>query len=750
MPLVAASCGPAGVARKPPGRAGLPPREGEEGSDFQLHEAVPRPHWLRWEASCLLATFLSGGGVALGPSLVWVPGVSSELWNSGSDEWGGLELPDAVGRASSAGLAVVAGSPEDAPAGRRRWRGAWLPRWSRRRGAAVNQFCRMSTVAEEVKPEDGKPESEKKIFYCEVCRVPCMSSISLQSHYRGAKHRKKEKALRPKTVYCPPAPVRTPMKYETQRPVKRGLRKDITCLKDFMNDPKREEPLVGLEHVVEIRFEGRKEPHYECKLCGFNTEMAPMIEHLSGYKHRRAYISKEFPDKMKRKTTDVKECKVSFLRRIAGELEKTEGLKMYKIEGYIRPSTSPPSKKKARWEDDYKHENDPVRKQKALEFLETFHITSDSEATLVVHITQELTEALKAFCEKKAAVNYTSSLRPLMSISQDEFSGRKSIPKHYKPYGKSRGNSNWNQGVLSQYEECSADGSFVPANSYSYRTDDGSSSYGLRSNDFAMMSALRDSFALQTGSPASGISEWLRQFTRSASGSNSAGGASSYEASPVSEYSAEYMSNDAQGSNLPDNRILYGGESTNWRNQQACTKARSISHQGSPYTNSSGSYPASGRYSTNYALQSYSSYKNDESVNTCTSSAVSGRGGSRWQEDSRWQEESTWSQDSRWNQESRCQGFRHQKSGYRSDWSSHQYSFSGSGSYRYYQQFRSSDKMLDEDAVGLTPNILNRLRGKDVPTMTRILKQLAPYYPALQKLNIQTLVNVLVETRGED
>lgn len=42
--------------------------------------------------------------------------------------------------------------------------------------------------------------------------------------------------------------------------------------------------------MVEIRFEGRKEPHYECRLCGFNTEMAPMIEHLSGYKHRRAYI----------------------------------------------------------------------------------------------------------------------------------------------------------------------------------------------------------------------------------------------------------------------------------------------------------------------------------------------------------------------------------------------------------------------------------------------------------------------------
>jgi len=36
---------------------------------------------------------------------------------------------------------------------------------------------------------------------------------------------------------------------------------------------------------------------------------------------------------MKRKATDVKECKVSFLKRIAGELEKTEGLKMYKVTG---------------------------------------------------------------------------------------------------------------------------------------------------------------------------------------------------------------------------------------------------------------------------------------------------------------------------------------------------------------------------------------------------------------------------------
>ncbi|OXB57280.1 hypothetical protein ASZ78_000838, partial [Callipepla squamata] len=260
---------------------------------------------------------------------------------------------------------------------------------------------------------------------------------------------------------------------------------------------------------------------------------------------------------MKRKTTDVKECKVSFLKRIAGELEKSEGLKMYKIEGYVRPSTSPPSKKKARWEDDHKHENDPFWKQKALEFLvrmsndcdknlETFRITSDSEATRVVRVTQELTEALKSFCEKKAAVNYTNRLRPWMSASRGGFPGRRNFSRPYKPYGKYRGNSNWNQGFSSQYEQCAADGSFAPANTHGYRTDDGSSSYGLRPADSAVMSALRDSLALQTGSSAGGMSEWLRQFSQSASNSNPALGGSSYVTGSVSEYSAEYMSKDEQ------------------------------------------------------------------------------------------------------------------------------------------------------------------------------------------------------------
>ncbi|KAI1243217.1 hypothetical protein IHE44_0000805, partial [Lamprotornis superbus] len=302
------------------------------------------------------------------------------------------------------------------------------------------------------------------------------------------------------------------MKFRVLRPVKRAFTGYITCLKDFMNDPRREEPLIGLEHVVEIRFEGRKEPRYECRLCGCNAELAPMIEHLSGHKHRREYISKEFPDKMRRKPTSGKECKVLFFKRIAGELEKSEGLKMYKIEGYVRPSPSSPLKKKARWEDDYKHENDPVRKQKALEFLD----------------------------------NGTNSSGPLMSVPQDEFPERKSVPEHYEPDVEYRESSDWNQGFLSQYEECSEDASFAPAHSNSYQADDGTSYCHLRSDNFAM-SPLTDSPAVEPDSTTSGVSKWLRQLRNSVSCRNLAAGASSYETNPVKEYSAEYISSDVQG-----------------------------------------------------------------------------------------------------------------------------------------------------------------------------------------------------------
>ncbi|XP_019364719.1 PREDICTED: uncharacterized protein LOC109291933 isoform X1 [Gavialis gangeticus] len=578
----------------------------------------------------------------------------------------------------------------------------------------------MSTAKEgEAKPGDAKPEDaepEKKIFYCEICKVPCMSSISLQSHYRGVKHKKRERAMNP---YRAPAPVM----HETARPVKRKLTKDITCLKDFMQDPKREEPLVGLEHVVEIRFAGRREPHYECKLCDFNTQMAPMIEHLSGYKHRRAYVAKEYPDKIKKNMPAMKEDKVSFFRRIAREIEKTEGLKMFKTEGYTRPSTSSSSKKKARWETSYKPENDPVWKERALQFLETFRITSDSEATQVVSITQNLTEALRAFCEKKAAVNYVSSLRPLMSISYDQLVAGKGSQKQ-KPYGNYQGNSgnaNWNQGFSPQRSEqakftshYSANTSLTPSSSYSYKTSGGSSAYGHRANDSASMSALSNSLALETGGFATGISEWMKKVDQSVFPSTSTGGNPSNNSMySTSAYSRKRYCNDAEGneSQIPD-RMTFGTESTNWRNRETFRSIRNFPDEGSSYSNSSVMYPLSPPrgYSENCAVKDSSPYYSHASTN----SAFSLGGGSNWA------------------QESSYQKSRYQQSRFRTNSSSCDYSFSGSNLYRDYQPSRESELNFDGDSSSLSPNIVDRSEREDMPTMTSVFKRLTPYYPVLQ------------------
>ncbi|XP_074844021.1 uncharacterized protein LOC142009615 isoform X2 [Carettochelys insculpta] len=491
-----------------------------------------------------------------------------------------------------------------------------------------------------------------------------------------------------------------------------------------MKDPQREEPLVGLEHVVEIRFEGRKEPRYECKLCEFNTELAPMIEHLSGYKHRRAYISKEFPEKMKRDPSGVKEDKVSFLRRVAREIEKTEGLKMYKNEGVERPSTSPSTaKKKSRW-DDGNRENDPVRKQKALEYLETFRVTSDREATLIVGITQDLTEALKTFCNKKAVVNYANSLKPMM-LSQHKLSAAKTAPKPSTSYGSSRGNSgnaNWNQDFSSQRPKraqftsrSDEKTSRTTGRSYSYRRDDGSSSYGLRSNDWATPG---NSFALQTEAFATGPNEWQKSFNHSASVTSkftSVEDPSSCFTRSGSGYSTEYKS--FQGNQTaPENRMAYGSGSRNWKSKGAFTNDRNLPDQRSSYSASTATYRSSGGYSTNNPLQGGSSYYRDGSANSTSSS----RGGSSWSEESRYQ-----------------------KSNFETD-SALFHSSSVRKSCRDYQPPRRELDNRFEDASGRTSTFL---QGKDVSVMPEMLKPPAPYYPALENINIETLIKVLIETR---
>uniref|UniRef100_A0A6I8NHJ9 C2H2-type domain-containing protein n=1 Tax=Ornithorhynchus anatinus TaxID=9258 RepID=A0A6I8NHJ9_ORNAN len=517
-----------------------------------------------------------------------------------------------------------------------------------------NATATTSTTTEEAKP------TEKKIFYCEICHVPCMSSISLQSHFRGAKHKKKERAL----SYFGPATSRT---FGVPRPaLKRKFTKDIRSLKDLMYDPKREEPLIGLEHVVEIRFAGRKEPHYECKLCEFNTEMAPMIEHLSGFKHRKAYITKTFPKMIKTGTPFAKEDRVKYLRQLAQEVEKKEGLKMYMTEDYAKTSTSVSSctqisgKKRTRWSSDFKPENDPVKKYMALKYMESFHITSEAQATLVKTVTQGLTKALKAFCEKQAAVNYASSLRPLMSLSRYELgSGYSSrLQTAYKdisgsshiqePYRKA---PKLDHSQFAVHYPTSASYPSEKSLSYSssrsqahYHMGEGIAYYRQRFSDSETKSSqVNDPFLHHKGGYSSAhrdwrkSSDWHRRHMRHSLDhapypSPSSGECSMYSRCSGGGYS-NYSKSDMYGCRSDEVRMPGGGPSRHRRGELSYSHSRNYSDERVSYSAPAVTYPSPRRYSTSYPLEGSSSsyYYSGESVRS--SSPV--RASTSWSTDAR-------------------------------------------------------------------------------------------------------------------
>ncbi|XP_044309159.1 uncharacterized protein LOC123035220 isoform X2 [Varanus komodoensis] len=576
----------------------------------------------------------------------------------------------------------------------------------------------MSTQSEgDSKPEsegDAKPGSEKsttKIYYCEICKVPCMSAMTLQTHFAGIKHKKRERMLKTK---CPAETYEEPMS------VKRPLSKNIRCLKDFMKDPDREEPLIGLEYVTEVRFKGRKEPFYECHLCQFNTEMAPMIEHLTGQRHRKTYLLKHHPDKAKRGANKDKEDKVRFLRRRAREIEKTEGLKMYKREGFERPhKPSTAAKKKARFSSSYKPENDPVLRQKALEYMENFEITSDKEATQVISIAQSLSEALKAFCEKKAALKHIRSLPSLLPP------GIK-IVKPHKPLASCKDNpDNCQEGhqsnglaQLKSFLQHEPSTSHTPVDSYICQMKGKSSSHGISSKDLATVSALESSFALQQGGFSHGLNEWMKQFNQSASDylqSTPAKEESPYFASSQSKYTAQHCQEDS--SQLPENKMT-DRRARNWDSRRASLDSKA-------YSVTSNSYSSSRSYQTDSPLQKTPPwYHNRSGKGNCvfTSSLSSDSSGPAWPQQSVYQQSSL--ED---NMEP-CP------------------SISGDSSYSDYQlQKAQLNNILSGSSKGFSDDILSQLRGKDAATLTRMLQRLLPFYPDLQKINIRALAQALSE-----
>ncbi|KAJ6657841.1 hypothetical protein lerEdw1_001891 [Lerista edwardsae] len=631
-----------------------------------------------------------------------------------------------------------------------------------------SSFCTMSTQSEE-EPTSEPMEEEKpvgKIYYCEICEVPCMSSMTLQTHFAGLRHKKRERALK--------AP-RDPVIYEEEpEPAKKLLPINIKSLKEFVKDPDRGEPLVGLEYVIEIRFKGRKEPSYECQLCEFSTEMVPMIEHLTGQRHRKLYLRKHHPDKVKRIPN---EDKAIYLRRAARHIEKEEGLKNYKCESFERyciPSATAKRKGKV------------LHKPK-----NNFEITSDAEATLVVNLAQYLSEALKAFCEKRATIVRMRSLPPLMKkgrnnsnqasqceptnqasqcestnqASQCEFTNQASKYEPTKPFENYQrgdtnqdqgdtnwdlGNKNWNLGQLSNgvaqlksLLQQTSSISHTPTESYGSQMCRRVPSSVISSKDQATMSALQSSFALQPGGIGCGI-EWMKQFNQSASAygpSTSAGARAPNFTSPQGGYPTQHHQGSSNN-RMPDSGIRPWSSMRdslgNSNNRMPDSGIRPWSGMRDSLGNSNNrmpdsgirpwsgmrdsldskaypltpvSYPVPRGYQANYPSQRFPSWYGggSRSGNDMPASFSSERNSTGWPQQSGYQQ-----------------------SNFRGDGGSYS-SFSGNRScHNYQQQNTQLNNLISGSNSGLTADIMNQLRGKDTATLTSMLQQLVPHYPDLQ------------------
>nr|XP_008111162.1 PREDICTED: uncharacterized protein LOC103279173 isoform X2 [Anolis carolinensis] len=495
-------------------------------------------------------------------------------------------------------------------------------------------------------------------------------------------------------------------------PVKGQPSRNLRSLRDYMKDPNREEPLIGLEYLVEIRFQGKRFPFYECQLCQFTTEMSPMIQHLIGKKHRNYYLLKHHPDKAKKTPDDYKEEKSVFLRRVAREVEKTEGLKMYKCEDFERLSKRS-AKNTAKFAN--KRENDPVRREKALEYMENFEITSDKEASQVINLAQLLSEDLKAFCEKQATLNHIKSLPSLLT------QGIRNVNQHkannpFERYMNHPGES-WNHGCLTNdltqfqsLQQPAPSTSSTPANSYAYQMREKVSSQVLSCQDHATMSALEHSFAHQPGGFGTGI-EWMKQFNQSAS--------AYFQLAPVKEKSSSFSTSQGsyrkhyqEGRQVPSNEIAVN-RPRNWDSFRNTHDSNACSF--SPIL-----HPPPGRSQVSFPSQNCPSSYHDvlDSGNQMPAPSISSEKSGPYKQLQPYSKPDL------------------DDLGFHSSFSS--------GSLYEQQNTQAFDEIFGSRNVP-TADILNQLRGKDPATLRSMIQQLLPRYPGLQNIDIYAFAQALSE-----
>ncbi|XP_040289890.1 uncharacterized protein LOC121002504 [Bufo bufo] len=223
---------------------------------------------------------------------------------------------------------------------------------------------------------------------------------------------------------------------------KKKTQKSMTLV-DYISDPRREESLVGLQYVVEIKMLDSDQSIVKCNLCGVKGKMATMKEHLSGINHIKVYMEKHYLSVLQslKRSCPYKSQFAKLLKDYAKEIERAEGTQSVKIE-YVSAADMKKEQAGKRsaaarlaFSADQKKLQVLDKRQLALNYSETFKILSREEATIVLNLTQQLSDQLEQYFLKYKGLDFLDSTMP-DSISTKPTTEPKDLPPihHENPH----------------------------------------------------------------------------------------------------------------------------------------------------------------------------------------------------------------------------------------------------------------------------------------------------------------------------
>ncbi|XP_069769695.1 uncharacterized protein [Narcine bancroftii] len=181
-----------------------------------------------------------------------------------------------------------------------------------------------------------KNKGSANVFYCKICDVHCTSKINLKMHFIGIKHRKNEKTL--KNVPGPKGHMKI-METNASKSVKRNVPRidarhayGSSVLEQHFRDMDIQDPIIGLNHVIECRTETSPDPMFFCELCNCQGGFTTFIPHLLGFKHRLRYMNTAYPGVLQFDREKLKQSEVNaIVKEKAGLIEKNDGRGKIKV-----------------------------------------------------------------------------------------------------------------------------------------------------------------------------------------------------------------------------------------------------------------------------------------------------------------------------------------------------------------------------------------------------------------------------------